>query len=177
MDHTWKFIIGIIIIISVLLVVGNIWFSMQVNNMERINITNSCSIKVPKDMEFSETGGAGDKGVFIDLNNWKGGFFGKLWIEYEQPYNDKIQGENSTEPFSVDRNDDIPGNLSCMIVVDKATNQKIVIQGESPNFVKKVAESVIFTNNTNNFTNNSANYLYNATNQKFNTSQYLDYMN
>lgn len=176
MDHTWKFIIGIIIIISVLLVVGNIWFSMQVNNMERINITNSCSIKVPKDMEFSETGGAGDKGVFIDLNNWKGGFFGKLWIEYEQPYNDKIQGENSTEPFSVDRNDDIPGNLSCMIVVDKATNQKIVIQGENLNFVKKVAESVIFTNNTNNFTNNSANYLYNATNQKFNTSQYLDYM-
>ena len=63
-----------------------------------------------------------------------------------------------------------------MIVVDKATNQKIVIQGENPNFVKKVAESVIFTNNTNNFTNNSANYLYNATNQKFNTSQYLDYM-
>lgn len=48
MDYTWKFIIGIIIIISVLLVVGNIWFSMQVNNMERINITNSCSIKVPK---------------------------------------------------------------------------------------------------------------------------------
>ena len=112
MDHTWKFIIGIIIIISVLLVVGNIWFSMQVNNMERINITNSCSIKVPKDMEFSETGGAGDKGVFIDLNNWKGGFFGKLWIEYEQPYNDKIQGENSTEPFSVDRNDDIPDRKS-----------------------------------------------------------------
>ena len=166
MNNKRKCIIGIIIVIAAIFLIGTLWTTMETTtNMERINITKSCSLEVPKDMEFDKSGGIDSEGAFIGLNNWKGGNFGKLWIDYEQPNDVKIQGDNSTEPFDVERKDGNPGTYSCMMVVDKTTNQKVVITGENPTIVKKVAKSVRFTNNTNtdhnyedkNTDNNSAN--------------------
>ena len=168
MNTPGKCIIGIIIIIAILFIVGTFWTTMETTtNMERINITQSCSIELPKDIQFDKTGGSDAEGTFIGLVSKNNDKWGRLIVDYEQS-NNITYDTNQTKAFT----DTVDGNTiyKCW-VYDLSTHQKVEIRGDNPAIVEKVAQSVKFTNNTNNNTNTTVEHINNDTNQQSNTQQ------
>ena len=100
MNNTGKCIIGIIIVIAVLFIVGTLWTSIETNtNMERKEITNSCSVELPKDINFDTAGGSDAEGTFISLISQGKTNWGRLIVDYEQS-NNITSGQNQTKAFA-----------------------------------------------------------------------------
>ena len=168
MNNWGKLIIGIIIIVAALFVVGTLWTSLETNtNMQRTNITESCSVELPKDIEFDKSGGSDAEGTFISLVAKKNDNWGRLIVDYEQSDN-ITYGTNQTKAIS----DTVDGNtIYKCYVYDLSTHQKVEVRGDNPAIVEKVAQSVKFTQNSNNKTNTTVEHINNDTNQQSNTQQ------
>jgi secreted PhoX family phosphatase len=142
MSNTRKFIMVIIIIIAVLFLIGIIWTSIEINtNMERKQITDSCSVELPKDVEFNKTGGSDANGTFINLTSNGRTTWGRMIVDYEQSDN-ITSGQNQTKALTgiMDKS-----NIYKCWVYDLKTHQKVEVLCDNPSKVEEIARTVRFS--------------------------------
>ena len=139
MNITGKICIGIIIIVILLFAIGTLMTQNEINNnMEKVNITNSCSVDLPKDIDFKRAGGTDNEGTFISLIGELGGDWGRLIVDYEQSNNITPQS-NQTKPYH-----DVENDIYSCWVYNGNGHEKVEIRGDNPAIVEKVAGSVKF---------------------------------
>ena len=164
-DMILKCCIGIVIVIAILFIGGTLWTTMETQtNMERVNITASCSLELPKDIKFEKTGGIDEDGAFIGLVSKNNDKWGRVIVDYEQSSNITI-GDNQTKAYHDTEND----IYKCW-VYDLPTHQRVEVRGDNPSIVEKIIKSVIFTKNSNNV-NNSTNTTVEQVNSDSTTQQ------